>query len=124
MRNNTGKYRDLRPGDYGTCVLNYSVHKKPAYDMPFDRYDETGIVTSHETRLLVVAVVSEWEYTVVRVVLPDGTDGWLRLRNRPLFADSPGKLTGRDLHVVSPKLKVHPNRTVSWRTFGESQTDT
>jgi hypothetical protein len=119
------KYRNLRPGDYGTCVLNYGVQKKQVFAVAdYLHYADVGVVTSHKTRVLVVAVTClGYAAHNVQVVLPDGAVGWLRLGTRGAYAGAPGKLVGHDLHIVSPKLKINPNRTVTWRTIGESQID-
>jgi hypothetical protein len=118
------RYRNLRPGDYGTCVLNYGVQKKQVFaEADYFHYTEVGVVTSHKTRVLVVAVTYLGYAAQVQVVLPDGAVGWLRLGTRDAYAGAPGKLVGHDLHIVSPKLKINPNRTVTWRTIGDSQTD-
>lgn len=119
------RYRNLRPGDYGTCVLNYGVQKKQVFaEADYFHYAEVGVVTSYETRVLVVAVTYlGYAAQDVQIVLPSGIVGWLRLRTRGTYASTPGKLVGHDLHIVSPKLKTSPNRTVTWRTASESQID-
>jgi len=111
------RYRNLRPGDYGTCVLNYGVQKKQVFaEADYFHYAEVGVVTSYETRVLVVAVTYlGYAAQDVLIVLPRGIVGWLRLGARGTYASTPGKLIGHDLHIVKPGLKVDLNtRAATW----------